>query len=72
MVLFFPLQQELDCISSNGRILGKIRFDLAKDKYRFDAADEETVLSELEIARIAERLAGLESGRYSIAMQDDD
>ena len=72
MVLFFPIEQELDCINSDGRILGKIKFDGAKDQYLFSVADESIVLTDIEEASIVERLSGLASGKYSMAMQDDD
>ena len=72
MVLFFPAQQELDCISSSGRILGKIKFDGAKDEYSFVSDTESIPLTEVEEASIVERLTGLASGKYSIDMQDDD
>lgn len=72
MVLFFPIQQELDCISDSGRILGKIGFDVAKEEYIFTPNDESIELSEIEEASIAARIAGLYSGVHSIPMQDDD
>lgn len=72
MVFFFPIQQELDCISDSGVILGKIRFDVFKGEYRFDLDDESVVLSDAEQASIAVKLAGLASGKCSIPMQDDD
>ena len=72
MVLFFPIQQELDCISGSGRILGKIRFDVPTEEYVFTPDDESAVLSEIEEASIAARIAGLYAGVHSIPMQDDD
>ncbi len=72
MVLFFPIQQELDCISDSGRILGKIKFDGSESEYIFCPDEESIVLSGVEEACIVERLAGLASGKYSMAMQDDD
>lgn len=72
MVLFWPAQQELDCVSDNGRILGKIRFDGSNDAYAFHPADESISLSDNEKMSIAARLARLQSGRASIPMQDDD
>ena len=72
MVLFFPIQQDLDCISSRGQILGKIKYDGAKDEYALCPDNESTELSDIEVSIIAERLAGLYSGKYSLAMQDDD
>ncbi len=72
MVLFFPIQQELDCISDSGLILGKIKFNGAKEMYQFFPDNESIVLEGEEEANIIERLAGLASGKYSIPMQDDD
>jgi len=72
MVLFFPIQQDLDCINSNGCILGKIKFDISKDEYIFYPDNESVILSDLENSIITERLSGLKSGKYSISMQDDD
>jgi len=72
MVLFWPIQQELDCINGSGRILGKIKFDVSIDEYIFYPANELITLSSLEETSIAERLSGLESGKYLIPMQDDD
>lgn len=72
MVLFFPIQQELDCISDSGQVLGKIKFDGPSQKFQFFADNESVVLEGIEEANIIERLAGLASGKYSIPMQDDD
>lgn len=72
MVLFFPIEQELDCINDSGFILGKIKFDGFKDEYFFAPDNESVVLTSEEQALIALRLAGLASGQYSMAMQDDD
>jgi hypothetical protein len=72
MVLFCPIQQELDCISGSGVILGRIKFDCSKDEHIFHLDNELIVLSSLEKSSIAERLSGLDSGKYSIPMQDDD
>ena len=72
MVLFFPDQQELDCISNSGRILGKITFDGVKDEYVFSLNDASTMLSDAEKSSISQRLSGLNSGDDSIPMQDDD
>ena len=71
-MLFFPAQQELDCINDNGDIVGKIKFDGLKDKHLFHLADKTIVLSEQDQAEIDERLAGLDGGKYTIPMQDDD
>lgn len=72
MVLFWPIQQELDCINSSGDILGKIKFDGVEDKHNFFPANESITLSNDEKLKIAERLTGLDLGKYSIPMQDDD
>ncbi len=72
MVLFFPIQQELDCINDRGDILGKVKFDDSKGEHIFCLDNEAIVLSDLEKTSIAERLSGLDSGKYSIPMQDDD
>jgi hypothetical protein len=72
MVLFWPIQQELDCINDSGDVLGKIKFDGTQDKHVFCPAEEALTLSNDEKAGIAARLAGLDAGTYSIPMQDDD
>lgn len=72
MVLFWPIQQELDCINTNGDILGKIKFDASTDKHFFSLSDDSISLSSEDKASIAERLAGLDSGKHTIPMQDDD
>lgn len=72
MLLFLPILHELNCINGSGQILGKISFDVAEDKYIFTPEDESVVLSSEDEAGIVERLAGLATGKYSIAMQDDD
>jgi len=72
MVMFWPIQQELNCISDSGQILGKIKFDVFKDEYIFYPDNESIVLSDLESSNIDDRLSGLKSGQYSIPMQDDD
>ena len=72
MVLFWPIQQELNCINDSGDILGKIKFDSTLDLYGFYPESESTVLSNIEESNITERLAGLNSGKYSIPAQDDD
>ena len=70
-MLFFPIQQELDCISEDGEILGKIRFDDAQRKHIFYATnDASTTPSHQEAIR--QRLDGLDEGRFQIPMQDDD
>jgi hypothetical protein len=70
--LFFLNQQELDCINDNGQIFGKIKFDVSNNEYIFYLIDESIVLSDSDKSSIADRLSGLESGQYSIPMQDDD
>ena len=72
MVLFWPIQQELDCINASGDILGKIKFDGASESYQFYANDESVILSSEEQSHIAKKLAALESGQSIIPMQDDD
>jgi len=72
MVMFLPVQQELNCITGNGRILGKIQFDVHKEQFVFCPEDTSIVLSTLEESSIAQRLSGLESGQFTIPMQDDD
>ncbi|GAA3934368.1 hypothetical protein [Litoribacillus peritrichatus] len=72
MMLFLPSQDELDCINDDGRILGKIRFDGSKGEHIFNSADDAISLSSTEKASIAQRLAGLDSGRFSMPTQDDD
>ena len=71
-MLFLPVQQELDCISDNGYILGRIKFDYSKRGHVFYSDNEFSSLSPREQASIAERLSGLDSGKYSIPMTDDD
>lgn len=71
MVLFFPMQQELDCISDSGDILGKIRFDGAQQKHTFDA-DDKARLSAQQQKLINQKLATLDGGEHTIPMQDDD
>ena len=72
MVLFWPIQQELDCVSSDGNVLGKIKFDAVENKYEFVASDTTLALTPEQQLKITERLAGLASGKYNIPMQDDD
>ena len=71
-MLFFPIQYELDCINDSGDIVGRIKFDNSKNEFIFYPSNESIVLSDLDKASIAERLSDLESGKYSIPMQDDD
>ena len=72
MVLFFPIQQELDCISDSGLILGKITFDTAKDAYLFKPDTQSVALSALEKAAIETKISKLNSGSSLVDMQDDD
>ena len=72
MVLFWPIQQELDCINGNGRILGRIKFDNSINQYRFHPDNESIALSSTEESSIAKRLSDLNSGTYSMPIQDDD
>ncbi|AEF56308.1 hypothetical protein [Marinomonas posidonica] len=72
MVLFFPAQQDLDCISQQGQILGKIKFDGMKEEYVFHPDNEPVPLTEPERQSIAQKLSILRSGASSIPMQDDD
>ena len=72
MVLFFPIQQELDCISDSGLILGKITFDTAKGAYFFQVDNESVVLSDSEQSTIDEKVSTLNSGSSLVDMQDDD
>lgn len=71
-MLFFPIQQELDCVNDSGSIIGRIKFDGAKDKHTFHLDNNAGALSNSEQASINERLIGLDSGKYAIPMQDDD
>jgi len=72
MVLFWAAQQALDCINDSGSILGKIKFDTAKDEFIFSPDSDSVELSSIEKSSIADRVSGLNSGQYSIPMQDDD
>lgn len=71
-MLFFPNQQELDCFNTIGVILGKIKFDGLLNKHIFHPINGSIVLTNKEELSIAEKLAVLDSGNYSIPMQDDD
>lgn len=70
-MMFMPYQQELDCISASGGILGKIRFDFSQDKHIF-SVDDGVSVTEDEARRIEEHLKVLDAGQSSIAMPDDD
>jgi hypothetical protein len=72
MVMFWPIQQALNCITDDGRILGKIEFDVKIEQYIFCPEEETVVLSSLEQSQIDQRLADLHSGNYLMPMQDDD
>ena len=72
MVLFFPIQQDLDCINDSGLILGKLKFDSSKSEYIFQADNASIVLSQSEQSAIDGKLTSLNSGSDSIGMQDDD
>lgn len=72
MVLFWAAQQELDCISGSGNILGKIKFDSAKGAHVFVADNDSLALSSIEQSSITKKLSDLDSGEYSLPMQDDD
>jgi hypothetical protein len=71
-MLFLPSQDELDCINESGSILGKIRFDSAKEVHVFCPVDASLTVSSDDEASIAERLSGLDEGKYSMPTQDDD
>lgn len=71
-MLFFPIQQELDCISDDGRILGRIRFDGSLDQHVFQKSEEVAELTVEEQSSISKRLELLDSEEKSIPMQDDD
>ncbi|HBS41462.1 MAG TPA: hypothetical protein DEA26_02190 [Oceanospirillales bacterium] len=72
MILFLPMQQELDCINTEGRIVGKIRFDANLNQHVFYQPDQAVELSDSEQAAISARLSGLDAGTFHIPMQDDD
>ena len=72
MVMFFPIQHEIDCISTNGQTLGRIKFDSSEDGHRFQPDNESVVLTKDEAVRIAAKLALLKSGKDAIPMPDDD
>ena len=72
MVMFWPIQQELDCINSGGDILGKIRFDGSSSQFIFYPANENVRLTAIEQSSIEDKVSGLNTGRYSMPMQDDD
>ncbi len=72
MVLFWPIQQELNCINDSGSILGKIKFDESNSQYIFCLDNESVTLSSSEDSSISQKVSALNSGEYSIPAQDDD
>ena len=71
-MLFLSIQQELDCITETGEIIGKIKFDDRLGKHIFYRIDDKAEVSSFQQSAISERLSGLDSGQYQIPMQDDD
>lgn len=71
-MLFLSGQQVLDCINDKGQILGQISFNHATNGHVFHSDIAFVELSSVEQSTITERLSGLNSGKYSIPMQDDD
>ena len=71
-MLFLSIQQELDCITDCGKIIGKIKFDDRLKKHIFILTDDKANMSSTDEVSISERLLGLDSGQYQIPMQDDD
>jgi len=55
MMLFLANQQELDCINSDGRILGKITFDTSKNEHVFCPDEQSIELSSEEKLDIDKR-----------------
>lgn len=72
MVMFFPINHEIDCISRDGRTLGRIKFDGSESGHVFQPDNDAIVLSNEEKTRIAAKLAGLDFGKEAIPMPDDD
>lgn len=72
MVMFFPIQHEIDCISSNGSTLGRIKFNSSEDGHIFQPDNGSVVLSSDEEVQIAAKLAILKAGKDAIPMPDDD
>ncbi|MCV2403013.1 hypothetical protein OFY17_09005 [Marinomonas sp. C2222] len=70
-MLFFPTQEDLDCISDSGVILGKIKFCHEKSVYAFHL-DGAAKLAKEEELEIAKKLAELSAGEHLVPMQDDD
>lgn len=71
-MLFLLNQQELDCITDSGTVLGKIKFDHAIGQHTFNSIDPSILLSETEKSLIAEKLISLNLGKDSIPLPDDD
>ncbi len=72
MVMFFPIQYEIDCINSNGKILGRIKYDSSGEGYIFQRDNDSVVLSNDEETQILAKLASLKSGKDVIPLPDDD
>lgn len=72
IMLFFPSQDELDCITSDGQILGKIRFDTSLEKHIFTLGEASLELTSEQQEKINQRLAGLDVGQFTMPTQDDD
>lgn len=72
MILFCPNQQEIDCFNGDGKMLGKIKFDGLSDKHAFHLDHTSVTLTTADEVKIAEKIATLDLGSYSIPMQDDD
>tara|TARA_B100001063_G_C16397909_1_gene373394 strand:- start:306 stop:524 length:219 start_codon:yes stop_codon:yes gene_type:complete len=72
MVIFLPIQQELNCINDSGSILGKIRYAAATEEFMFYPANASISLSNSEKSSINQKISDIHSGNYSIPMQDDD
>ena len=72
MVMFFPIQHEINCISINGKTLGRIKFDNSKDGYIFELNNDSVVLSNEEEICIAVKLVNLKSGKEAVPMPEDD
>lgn len=71
-MLFFPNQQEIDCFNRSGSLLGRIKFNALENKHIFHLDNQSIALTTSEELSVAEKLASLDSGNYSIPMQDDD
>jgi len=51
VVMFWPIQQALNCITNDGRILGKIEFNVKAEQYVFCPEEDSVVLSSLDRAK---------------------